>query len=135
MQRDSAVFWETVGKIRKTVSVLQNTLKNTGCGNLVLLFFVLLPLKVAKRRDGLYLFNRVPARDWRYKLKSIELWSLSSRTWKSIEFGQNVHKVLKKYGNPKFNDLFFQIDSWPLMTVLQMFFALCSMNKVLEKWR
>jgi len=56
---------------------------------------------------------------------------------KSLEFGQNVNKVLKKYGNPKFSHLFIQIlflstDSLQLMTI-RRFFALCSMNKILEK--
>jgi len=32
-------------------------------------------------------------------VESIELWNRFSRPWKSIEFGQNVQKVLKKYGN------------------------------------
>jgi len=30
---------------------------------------------------------------------------------------------------------FFKFRSLPLMTVLQMFFALCSMNKLLEKMK
>jgi len=58
-----------------------------------------------------------------------------SRPRKSIEFGQNVHEVLKKYGNSKYTHLLFKFCFLPLMTVLQVFFALCFMNKMLEKSR
>ena len=51
---------------------------------------------------------RVPTRHWNY-WESIELWNWFSRPWKSIEFGWNVHKVMKKYGNYKFSYLFIQI--------------------------
>jgi len=44
------------------------------------------------------IISRVPTRYWKY-WKSIGFWNQFSRPWKSIEFGQNVHKVLKKYGN------------------------------------
>jgi len=42
-------------------------------------------------------------------IQSIELWNLFSRPWKSIEFGQNVHKVLKTFGNSKYSHLFIRI--------------------------
>jgi len=32
-------------------------------------------------------------------IESIEFQNQFSRPWKSFEFGQNVHKILKKYGN------------------------------------
>jgi len=35
--------------------------------------------------------------------------SCQKATRKSIEFGQNLHKILKKYGNSKSNHLFIQI--------------------------
>jgi len=75
---------------------------------------------------------RVPTRYW----KSIELSNPFWKPWKSIEFDQNVHRVLKKYGNSKFNHLFMQIlfvtadDRFA-----KFFFAFCSMNKILDKWR
>jgi len=57
----------------------------------------------------------------------IELWNQFSRTWKSIEFGQNVRKVLKSM---EINSTIclFKFCSSSLMTVLQMLFALCSMS-------
>ena len=42
-------------------------------------------------------------------IESNELWNRFSRPWKSIEFGQNVHDVLKKCRNSKFSHLFIQI--------------------------
>jgi len=42
-------------------------------------------------------------------IKSIEFWNRFSRPWKSNEFGQNVHKIVKKFGNSKFSHLFIQI--------------------------
>jgi len=35
-------------------------------------------------------WHRVPTRHW----KSIELWNQFSRPWKSVEFGQNVYRLL-----------------------------------------
>ena len=40
--------------------------------------------------------------------ESTELWNRFSRPWESIEFGQTLHKVLKKYKNSKFSLLFIQ---------------------------
>jgi len=45
-------------------------------------------------------YYRVPTRYWKY-WKSIEFQNRFSRPWKSIEIGQNMHSVLKKYGNSK----------------------------------
>jgi len=45
-----------------------------------------------------------------------------------------MHKVLKKCGNSKFSLLFILILLFTGMTVLQMFFALYSMNKIFGKW-
>jgi len=56
---------------------------------------------------------RVPMRYW----KSIELWNRFSIPWKSIEFGQNVHKVLKKHGNSKFSQLFIHILFFAAITI------------------
>jgi len=52
---------------------------------------------------------RVPTRYWKYR-KIVELWNWFSRPWRSTEFGQNVHKVLKKYGkfNSKINHEHFE---------------------------
>jgi len=44
-----------------------------------------------------------------HEIESIELWNKFSRPWQSIEFGQNVYKVLEKYGNSKFCYLLIQI--------------------------
>jgi len=38
-----------------------------------------------------------------------------------------------KYGNVKFTQFVIQICCLLMMTVLLIFFALCSMNKILEK--
>jgi len=52
------------------------------------------------------------------------------------EFGQDVQKVLKKFGNSNLNYWFFQILFFTnLKTVLQMFSALCSMSKIFEKMK
>jgi len=42
-------------------------------------------------------------------IESIELWNRFSRPWKSIEFGQSVHKLLIKYGNLTSGHLFIKI--------------------------
>ena len=42
-------------------------------------------------------------------IESTELWNRFSRPWQSIEFGENVHAVLKKYCNSKFSHLFIQV--------------------------
>jgi len=42
---------------------------------------------------------------------------------KSIEFGQNVHEVLKKYGNSKFSHLSIQILLFTADDLMQMLFA------------
>ena len=52
------------------------------------------------------------------------------------EFGQDVQKVLKKFGNSNLNYWFFHILFFTnLKTVLQMFSALCSMSKIFEKMK
>jgi len=66
--------------------------------------------------------------DW----KSFELWKQFSRPWKSIDFDQNVHKVLKKYGNSKCSHLFIQILLVSADNSSADFFALCYMNKLLN---
>jgi len=42
-------------------------------------------------------------------LKKYSIVKLVFKTLKKIELGQNVYKVLKKYGNSKFGHLFIQI--------------------------
>jgi len=44
-----------------------------------------------------------------HSIDCIELWNRFSRPWKGIEFGQNVHKILKKYENSTFSHLLIQI--------------------------
>ena len=77
------------------------------------------PSLIKKTQGGIFeeFYFRIPTRYWKYR-KSIELWNRFARPWKSIEFVENVHEVLKKYGNSKFRSL-------PLLTVLQMFFWPC----------
>ena len=41
-------------------------------------------------------------------MEGAKLWNWFSRPWKSIEFGQNVHKVLKRYGNSKIQPFVIQ---------------------------
>jgi len=57
---------------------------------------------------------------------SIESWNRFFRLWKSIEFGQDVYNVLKKYGNSKFNRLFIEIV-FHCRCQFCRYFALCSM--------
>jgi len=64
---------------------------------------------------------RVPTQYW----KSIHLWNRFSRPWKIFEFFQNVHKVWKFQIQPFVYSNFILLL---LMTVLQIFFSLCSMN-------
>ena len=80
--------------------------------------------------------SRVPTRYWKY-WKTTELWNRFTRPGKSIEYSimQNVNKLLKSMEIPHSAICFFKFRSLPLMTVLQMFFALCSMNKLLEKMK
>jgi len=66
-------------------------------------------------------------------IESIELENRFARPWKSIEFVQNVHKVLKKCGNYKFNHLFIQFLFFTTDDSFADVFSLCSMNKILEK--
>jgi len=44
-------------------------------------------------------FNSMNAAGFPRGIESIELWNRFPRPWKSIEFSQNVHKVLKKCRN------------------------------------
>jgi len=65
--------------------------------------------------------------------KSIEFWNQFSRPWKSIEFGQNVHKVLENYGNSKCSHLFIQTLFFTADdSSAAVFFALCSMNRMFD---
>ena len=75
----------------------------------------------------------VPMQYWKY-WKSTECWIQFSRPWKSIEFGQNVHKLLKKYVNSKFSHLLIQIVFFTTYDSSADVFALCSINKIFAKW-
>jgi len=66
-------------------------------------------------------------------IESIELWNRFSTPGKSIVFGQNVHKVLKKYGNSKFNHLSIQILLFTADDSSADVSALCSTSKIFEK--
>jgi len=70
-----------------------------------------------------------------HKIKKYWIVKWFARPWKSIEFGQNGHKVLKKYGNSKFSDLFIQILFFTTDDNFADAFALCCINKISEKWR
>ena len=67
--------------------------------------------------------------------KNIDFQNRLSRPWKSTEFGQNARTVKQKYGNFKLSLSLIWILHFPPMTILQIFFALCSTYKILRKWR
>jgi len=52
---------------------------------------------------------------------------------KSIEFGQNVHKVLKKYENCAFSHSYIQILFFTADDNSADVSALCSTSKIFEK--
>jgi len=55
------------------------------------------------------------------------------KTLKSIEIGQNVDEVLKKFGNFKFSPLFIQSLFFTADNSFADVCALCSMTNILEK--
>jgi len=70
-------------------------------------------------------------------IESIQLWNLFSRPWKSIEFGQKLHKVSKKYRYWKYWKLLKVLNCrywkyWKLLKVLNCEIGFQDPEKVLN---
>jgi len=99
------------------------------------MWFDLCNLHVNNRSPNFFHYKpdnyRLPMWYW----KSIQLWNWFSRPWKRLNQAKMSIKYWKSMGIPNSAICLFKFCTLLLVTVLQMFFALCSMNKILKKWR